>query len=58
MVINGHTHVKEISNFEFNNKRRTYVNTGFFCRNNPIITVINTETLDVNQVNILQNEIF
>lgn len=53
MVINGHTHVREIHKFEQNNKQRIYVNTGYFNKSNPVITVLNTETLDVKQVNIL-----
>jgi UDP-2,3-diacylglucosamine pyrophosphatase LpxH len=53
MIVNGHTHVKEIHKFEQNNKQRTYVNTGFFNYNHPLVTAINTETLDVKQANIL-----
>lgn len=53
MVVNGHTHVKEIHEFSLNNRVRIYVNTGFFNRKNSLITTINTETLEVKQVNIL-----
>ncbi len=57
-VVNGHTHHAQIIRFEYKDKERLFINTGYFNGFNKDVTIIDTKDLSVKSYTVRESDFF